>query len=334
MLQNGSYGRISASGGGLMTISFVIPCYGSQLTISEVIEEIILVMSQRPEHSFEVIAVNDSSPDEVFDVLKKIAFEDRRIKVIDLARNQGKHAALMAGYSIVRGDVIVNLDDDGQCPMDRLWDLVDSLSDKADIAMAGYLKKEQSLFKNFGSKINDVMAQILLNKPSEMQLSNFSAVKRFVIDEIRRYKNPFPYLDGLFLRSTNRIVNIPMKERKREIGKGNYTFRKSLSLWLNGFTAFSVKPLRFASIMGFFCAFIGFVFGAYVIIKKIMNPDVLIGYSSIMAVLLFIGGLCMGMIGMLGEYVGRIYISINNAPQYVIRETINCSETVDRKDEE
>ena len=312
-------------------LSFVIPCYGSELTLRGVYDEICDKMSERPQYSFEIIAVNDCSPDNVFEVIKSIAEEDNRFKAVQLAKNGGKHAAIMAGFSYATGDIIVNLDDDGQCPMDRLWELIAPLDNGYDIAIAKYTLKKESIFKRFGSKMNALMAKHLLSKPKDLQLSNFSALKRFVMDEILNYRNPYPYIDGLFLRTTSRIVNVQMEQRERYAGKGNYTFAKSLALWINGFTAFSVKPLRIATIIGCLCAFIGFVVGIIMVIRKLINPDIAAGYTSLIAVLLFIGGLIMLMLGLIGEYIGRIYISLNNSPQYVIRDTINVKET--EKDE-
>ncbi len=306
-----------------MIISIVIPCYRSEKTVSSVIDEIVLQMKARPECDFEIIAVNDQSPDHVLDVLRDYADKRPYLKVIDLAKNMGKHAALMAGYAHSNGDVVVNLDDDGQCPIDRLWDLLQPLEQEFDVAFAAYPQKKESSFKQFGSKVNDLMARMLIGKPKGLQISNFCAMKRFVVDEILHYHNPYPYIDGLILRTTNKIANIAMEERSRTVGTSGYTLRKSLALWINGFTAFSVKPLRIADMLGVLTALIGFVFTLFIVVRKIFNPNIVIGYSSTMAVMLFIGGMLMLLLGIVGEYIGRIYISLNNAPQYVIRETVN-----------
>lgn len=307
-------------------LSFVIPCFGSENTIIFVVDEIMQWLQDHPDYDYEIIAVNDCSPDGVYNILLDLAKTMPNLKVIELAMNCGKHAAIMAGYKYATGDVIVNLDDDGQCPVDKLELLLAALLDDNDVAMARYPGKKQSAFKNFGSRVNELMSRWLIKQPKGLQISNFSAVRRLVINEILRYKNPYPYLNGLLLRATSRIVNVEMEERDRIAGTGNYTFRKSLSLWLNGFTAFSVKPLRVATFMGMVCAGIGFIFAIYVILRKFIYPDIAAGYSSVMAVLLFTGGIIMICLGLIGEYIGRIYISINNSPQYVIRQTFNVDE--------
>lgn len=313
------------------TISFVIPCYYSEKTISLVINEIQNSMKQENHLNYEIIAVNDCSPDNVLEVLQELALDNCKLKIVDLAKNGGKHAAMMAGYSVAKGDIIVNLDDDGQCPVDKIWELLAPLEGKYDVSIARYPQKKQSAFKNFGSKINSLMSQCLIGKPKNLYISNFYAFKRFVMEEISLYKNPYPYVSGLVLRTTSKIINIDMEERERAAGVGHYTFKKSFSLFLNGFTAFSVKPLRISTILGALCALIGFVFGVVTIIRKIINPDILMGYSSLMAVLLFVGGMIMLMLGMIGEYIGRIYICINNSPQYVIRDTINIKDNNEEK---
>lgn len=302
-------------------LSFIIPCYLSEGLVSGVIKEIIKTVEGK--NPFEIIAVNDASPDNVLKELKEAAEKDERIKVIDLAKNGGKHCALMAGYSRATGDIIVGVDDDGQCPVDCVYKLISPLEEGYDIALAKYPLKKQSKIKNMGSYVNDKMACSFLGKPKDLKLSNFYAVKRFVLEEVLKYKNPYPYIDGLFLRSTDKIINVEMQERERKAGKSGYTLKKSLKLFMNGFTAFSVKPLRFSSILGFITALLGFLFAVAVVVKKAINPLVPSGYSSIMAVLLFVGGVIMMLLGVIGEYIGRIYISINNSPQYVIREEIN-----------
>ena len=306
-----------------MKISFVIPCYRSENTVRSVIDEIVEKVRERNDIDYEIIAVNDQSPDKVLEVLIAYAENMPQLKVIDLAKNMGKHAALMAGYSYTTGDYIVNVDDDGQCPVDRLWDLLAPLDGDYDVSIAAYSVKEENALKRFGSRMNDYMAQLLIDKEKGLQITNFSAMKRFVCDEILRYHNAYPYIDGLILRTTKNIANVNMEERKRISGTTGYTFRKSLRLWINGFTAFSVKPLRIASFIGIIISILGFLFSLIVVLRKIIHPEISVGYSSLMSVLLFVSGILMIMLGLIGEYVGRIYISLNNSPIYVIRNTWN-----------
>lgn len=308
----------------MQTISFIIPCYASEGSVALVMDEIRSVVAQRPEYGYEIIAVNDCSPDNVLSVLREQARQDHQVKVIDLARNGGRHNALMCGCHYATGDFVVFIDDDLQCPTDQLWNLLDPLvSGDFDVAIAKYPRKSQSLFKNFGSKVNDYVANWLLGKSKDLRFSNFSVMKRFVRDEVIRYTNPYPYLSGLMLRATSRVTNVVMEERERTIGVGHYNFRKSFALWMNNFTSFSVKPLRLATTCGVFIAIVGMLMALYTIVHKLISPSVAVGYSSLMATMLLIGGAIMFMLGLIGEYIGRIYISLNNSPQFVVRETLN-----------
>lgn len=309
-------------------LSFVIPCYNSEHTIGTVVDEVIDTVTNHGGYDYEIILINDSSPDNVFSVITDMAEKNSRIKGIDLARNFGQHSAIMAGFHYVTGDVVICLDDDGQTPANEMFKLIDAL-DENDLVFAKYTNKKHSAFRNFGSKVNDKMAQWLLNKPQNLKIMSYLACKRFVVDEVLLYDNPFPYISGLLLRATNKVANVEIHHRERIEGKSGYTIKKLFLLWVNGFTSFSVKPLRLATFIGSATAIIGFLYGLYIIINKIINPAAPLGYSSTMAVLLFIGGMIMLLLGMIGEYVGRVYISLNNAPQFVIRKTLNTGESTD-----
>lgn len=304
-------------------VSLVIACYRSEKTVRTVIDEIETVFAGSKQYDYELFLVNDCSPDNVWPVLKDAADQNERVTAVSLAKNMGRLPALMAGFRMAKGDIVVILDDDGQCPMDKVFDLVAPITGPSnyDVATAAYPVKKQSWFKNFGSKVNEHMTNVILEKPKEIRFNNFTAMRRFVIDEILRYENPYPYLTGLLLRTTHKIICVPMEERERLYGKTTYTFKKLITLWMNGFTAFSVKPLRLATVVGFATAIVGFLWGMLIVVQKIINPgEILAGYSSLMAVLLLIGGMIMLMLGLIGEYIGRIYISINRSPQYVVRE--------------
>lgn len=304
------------------SVSFVIPCYRSEQTITGVVEEITQTMGQLPGYTFEIILVNDCSPDGTFQIIRQLCGQYDNLIGINLARNFGQHSAIMAGLHYATGDICVFLDDDGQTPANEVGKLLDAIAAGADVAMASYDHKMHSHFRNWGSKVNECMMHIMLRKPRELFVSSYFAVKRFVADSMLQYSNSYPYLPGLLLRATKNIVNVPVHHREREVGISGYTLKKLLGLWFNGFTAFSVVPLRAATAVGVASAFVGFIYGIYTIIRKLVDPNILLGFSSIMAAILFIGGMLMIMLGLVGEYIGRIYISLNNSPQYVVREAI------------
>lgn len=313
-------------------LSFIIPCYGSEKTVEPVINEIQEVVSKNKNYDYEIIAVNDHSPDNVWNILKKIAEKNKKVKLINLAKNMNRPGALMAGMSKATGDYIILMDDDGQCPMKNLWKLIRPLEEGHDVSIAKYPSYKQTKFKSFGTMVNRKMTEVVMEKPKDLSFTNFSALKKYIVEEITKYNNPYPYLTGLLLRTTSDIVNVEMEERERITGSTTFTLKKMLNLWINGFTAFSIKPLRISTFIGFLTATIGFIFGLYIIISKLfIHSNIVPGYSSIMAILLFVAGIIMLMLGLIGEYIGRIYISINNSPQYVIKETVNLGEKSEDK---
>lgn len=304
-------------------ISFVIPCYRSEKTLPGVVAEIEEKMKTLERYEYDIFLINDCSPDGTLEVIRRLCREHENIRGIDFARNFGQHSALMAGLRHSDGDYVVCLDDDGQTPADEVDKLLDKLEEGYDAVYAKYDHKQHSLFRNFGSKLNERMTRIMLGKPKELYVSSYFAVKRFVAEDMVRYENSYPYVIGLVLRSTGNIANVSVNHREREVGASGYTLKKLISLWFNGFTAFSVKPLRIATGIGALSAVAGFFYGIYTIVKRLLNPDVPMGFSSTMAAIVFFGGMIMLMLGLIGEYIGRIYISLNNSPQYVVREKIN-----------
>lgn len=308
-------------------VSFVIPCYRSEKTLPAVIEEINAAMERIEGYDHEIILVNDSSPDGTIQTIRELCGKNANIKGIDLAKNFGQHAALMAGMRHTKGDIVVCLDDDGQTPADEVGKLLDKLDEGYDVVYASYGKKKHSLFRNFGSKVNELMTRTMLGKPKELYISSYFAAKRFVVDDMIRYEHSYAYVIGLVLRATKNIANVEVSHRARTEGTSGYTLKKLLGLWFNGFTAFSIKPLRIATIIGTMCAGGGFLYGIYTIVKRLLLPDIQAGFSALMSMLVFMGGMIMLMLGLIGEYIGRIYISMNSSPQYVIREVIEKDAT-------
>ena len=310
-------------------ISFVIPCYRSERTIEGVVAELQDTMASLPKYAYDIFLVNDCSPDGTYEVIKALCVKYENITGISLAKNFGQHAALMAGLRRSDGDIVVCLDDDGQTPANEVGKLLEGIESGSDVVYASYEDKKHSAFRNFGTWMNDIMTRTMLGKPKELHVTSYFAARRFVIDSMLQYENSYPYVIGLVLRATRNITNVPVKHRSRVSGTSGYTMKKLLGLWFNGFTAFSIFPLRAATVTGVVFAGAGFLYGIYTIVKKFVNPVVPLGFSSLMPAVVFIGGMLMIMLGLIGEYIGRIYISINNSPQYVIREETSSGEMRD-----
>jgi undecaprenyl-phosphate 4-deoxy-4-formamido-L-arabinose transferase len=304
----------------------VIPCYRSAKTVGAVTAEIVGTMAKLSRYDYEIVLVNDCSPDETFAVIRELAAKDRHIAAVDLAKNFGQHAALMCGMRRARGDCIVCLDDDGQTPADEVGKLLEKLEEGYDVVYASYADKQESGFRQFGSFVNRRMTEIMLGKPKELELTSYFAARRFIVDEMLRYEHCYPYVMGLVLRSTKRICNVPVSHRAREQGRSGYTFSKLLGLWMNGFTSFSVKPLRIATYSGAFLALVGFLYALVVLVRRFTVNLAPVGWTTTTILILIIGGVNLLLLGLVGEYVGRVFMCVNVTPQYVEREYIPAGE--------
>ncbi len=304
-------------------ISFVIPCYNSTNTIGAVVQEIKMTMNREMyRFDYEIILVNDGSPDgttyhAILDIIRK----EKHIKGINLARNFGQPSAVMAALNYATGDYVVCGDDDGQTPFDELPKLFQKIEEGYDLVEAKYAAREKrSIFRQLGTTMNEGMAAWLIEKPKGLELTTYWVVKKFIADQMIEYPNSYPYLGGLMLRATQNACNVDVVHRERISGSSGYSFKKMIELWMNGFTSFSVKPLRLMIVIGILVSIIGFAYGIVIIANKVFGLGVSAGYSSIMSVNLFMFGILFCFMGLIGEYVGRIYISLNKAPQFVVKD--------------
>ena len=301
-------------------LSFVIPCYRSAKTIGKVVKELTETVSvHADEYDHEIILVNDGSPDNVADVIHGLCKDYPSIVFVDLSRNFGQHSALMAGFHHVRGDIVVCLDDDGQTPANECFKLIDKVAEGYDLVFAVYPERKQNWFRNVGSKFNTFCNHFFYNQPKDLTANSYYACQRFVVDTALQYPNPFPYVTGLLFQSVSRYCNVAINHRERMEGESGYNLKRLIALWINGVTAFSIKPLRFASYVGWLTAAAGFVFALVTILRKLLNPAIQAGWASTISVILLIGGVIIMLMGVIGEYIGRIYLSINRYPQFVVR---------------
>ena len=307
-----------------MTVSVAIPCYRSAKTIEQVVNDIRKAIMSRPGNDYQIILVNDYPADDTFSVIRSLCEKDSKIIGVNLTKNYGQTAAKMAAIPYLNGDVLVTMDDDGQHPAEDIYRLVDKVVEGYDIVYAHFKKKKHSFFKRITSKINSKILEINGSKPKGIYLSSYCAYSRTAAEALLKYKSPFPSIDGYLGQVADRVVNVEVEHRERLAGHSNYTLKRLLKLWLTGFTNFSVVPLRFAAFSGFFFALIGFLFGLFTVIRKLVTPTIAAGYTSIIALMLIIGGIIMMLLGLIGEYIGRIYMTVSNMAQYTVRETINA----------
>lgn len=309
-----------------MLISIAIPCYKSEKTLQRVVDEIRDVINNAPGYDYQIILVNDYPFDNTFSLIKKLCDEDPNITGVNLSRNFGQASAKMAAIPYVKGDVLVFMDDDGQHPAEGIIPLVQKIQEGYDVVYAYFKSKKHSLFKRVTSKITAKISEFNGTRVKGVHVSSFYAISKFAVDCYQNYDSPFPSMMGYLNTMVGKVTDIEMPHRARLEGTSNYSLKKLLNLWLNGFTNFSVKPLRVILSSGAVIAFIGFSLGLYMVIHKLINPAIAAGYTSTMAVLLFLGGLILVALGFIGEYVGRIYMTISHLQQYRIREVYSRKE--------
>ena len=310
-----------------MIISIAIPCYKSSKTIGAVVAEIRSVFQKNKHHDYQIVLVNDYPFDTTFEVIQKLCKDDTKITGINLSKNYGQTSAKMAAMSYVTGDVLVFMDDDGQHPADGIIPLAEKVAEGYDVVYAHFKEKKHNFVKRFTSFVNAKVLELNGSKQKGIHTSSFFAISRLMVDACQDYQSPFPAMAGFINTVAGKTTEIEMDHRARLEGTSNYSFIKLLKFWLNGFTNFSIVPLRMIAMLGIFIAFCGFGFGAFVVINKIINPAIAAGYASLMATFLFLGGLILVALGFIGEYIGRIYMTVSGLQQYRIREVFHVTNT-------
>lgn len=307
-----------------MLISIIIPCYRSEKTLPGVVAEIRAAFIDHPEHDYQLVLVNDGSPDQgaTYRTIRKLCQEDPKIVGVDMSRNFGQARAKMAALGYVKGDCAVYMDDDGQHPPAELFMLVDKLQEGYDVVYARFPQKKHSLFKRVTSNMFRKVQEMLQVKKKGIYISSFYVISRFAVDALKRYHSPSPSSGAYLLNVTTRFANVDIEHRSRAAGKSNYSLKKLFALALTSMTNFTMIPLRVSAVLGAIIACLGFLYGVFLIVKKLIYPAVAIGYTSQMAVMLLLGGMILLVLGVVGEYIGRIYMILSNLPQYIVREVI------------
>lgn len=299
-------------------LSIVVPVYRGAATVGKLVEALSAL---RPEGGLEVILVNDGSPDNSGDVCQAlVGTATIPLTYIEHARNYGEHNAVMTGLRHVRGAYVITMDDDLQNPPEEVLKLYDHARlGRWDVVYTRYAVKQHEGWRNLGSYFANRVADTLLDKPKGLYLSSFRCMSALVVEAVCRYSGPYPYVDGLVMQVTQRIDSIEVRHLPRIEGRSNYNLRRLIRLWLNLATSFSLAPLRLAIIAGAVMAMAGAVGAVLTIVEAFMSEDTPSGWASLMVVVLLVGGVQSMILGILGEYVGRTFLSANGKPQGTVR---------------
>ncbi len=307
-----------------LTISLVIPVFNSQDNLEPLSHKISEALI---EGSFEIILINDTSKDNSWGVIQKLAEQNTFIKGINLRKNSGQDNAIMAGLAEAKGEFIVIMDDDLQHSPFDIPRLHQKIDEGFDVVFAKFKRKKQALWKNMGSWFNGLMADILIDKPPHIYLSPFKIIQADVVREILKYKGPYPYIDGLLFMVTSNIGQIENVEHyHRNKGKSNFNFARSLTVFLKLATNFSVFPLRIATTIGFISSIFSFLLAVYYFLEFFFNDKHVEGWASLILVLLFLGGLILISLGIVGEYLGRLFMNSSRPGPYIVKDRLNCGQ--------
>ena len=299
-------------------LSFVAPLYNTGESLPALLDSFRAASIPEP---WKLVLVDDGSADGTMDRARALTAEfPAAVTLVELARNYGEHAAVLEAYRHARGRFVVNLDDDLQNPVSEALKLIQHLRESgADVVYSQYEEKKHSWLRNCGSKLADGCATFLLNKPRDLYLSSFRALRRELVESIVLYRGPYPYIDGLILGATNRITKLKVEHAVRASGESGYTLRKLVRLALSLLFDFSIMPLRLASVLGVVLCAVGAAILGEVVIETVFFGHRQIGWGSLMGALAVFSGAQLLMLGIIGEYVGRAFMTVSSKPQSLVR---------------
>jgi polyisoprenyl-phosphate glycosyltransferase len=313
-----------------MNISIVIPVFNSDKNLENLLNKLIEHLSIKFKN-FEIILIDDESSDNSWQVIKNFCTKYDYIKGVQLRKNVGQHNAIFAGLKFTNGKIIVTMDDDGQNSPEDIDILTDKMKDGFDVVYANYKVKKHNIFRRFGSFINNLIASFLFNKPLNLTQTSFRCFLAEVKNEIIKSKSSNIYLDGIIFSTTKNITNVYVEHKDRQFGKSNYSFFKLLGLWSQMATGFSILPLRMSSILGLCFSIFSFCITIWLVFFREMDSDIPMGWTSLIVAITFFGGVQLLALGLIGEYLGRTYLTVNNSQQYSEKEIINIKNK-DNKD--
>ena len=303
----------------MVDVSIVIPVYRSEKILPHLIKKIYDVLTGK---RFEIILVNDNSPDNSWNMILELKRSYPNIVGVNLSKNFSQHNAIMAGLNQAHGETIIMMDDDLQHPPEKIPDLISVINSGKDVCYTNYVERKHNKIKIVGSRVANYIAMVLLDKPKEIYLSSFKAISKALCETIIRYSGPYPYVDGLILQATKNygIIDIPHNERFE--GSSNYSTVKLVSLFIKMATGFSVIPLRMVSYLGVLTCLSGLIYSILIVINQLFFEKAVEGWSSMVIIVLVLGGVQMISLGIIGEYLGRVYLKLNEKPQFIIKDII------------
>ncbi|MBQ3431214.1 MAG: glycosyltransferase family 2 protein [Clostridia bacterium] len=304
-------------------VTIAIPCYKSAKTIEGVVNAIDEAFKTQSEYNYEVLLVNDGSPDNTFEVIHRICAQNEKVTGINLSKNFGQGSAKMAAVDYVKGEYLIYMDDDGQHPASGIFTMIEKINEGFDIVYADFEKKKHSAFKKITSKLHNWYLSKIGSKPKDINLSSFMGLSSFCIEALQTSGCPVVSMGAYLRKLTNKIVNVDMPHLKRKEGKSGYSFKRLFKLWRSSITSFNTQLLNYSMTIGIIVGTIGILSAIIIIIRKLINPHIAVGYASLMAGMLILSALIMFFISIASDYIGKIYLILCKLPPFKVREVIN-----------
>ncbi|MFO0571890.1 MAG: glycosyltransferase [Polyangiaceae bacterium] len=299
--------------------SFVIPVYGSEASLEATVRELVRTLDDGP--SFEIVLVEDASPDGVGAIVDELAREDPRIVARHLARNLGQHRATLLGFELARGSVVITLDDDGQNPPSAALAVGRALTERdLDVVYGRFEAVEQGALRRLASGLNRWLTRHTLENRRDIAISNVRALRGDLARQLGRARSPYPYIDALIFRMTARIDEVGVEHRRRALGGSSYSLGKLVALWLSHLTSLSVLPLRVAMFGSFALSALGFLGGVLATIRALVSGGAPLGWLSLFCAITFLFSVLFAFLGIVSAYLGRMYVSLNERGLVYVRE--------------
>lgn len=305
-------------------LSIVVPVYNGADTIEELVTA---VSALDVPGGLEIVLVHDCGQDNSWEVMRKLAAQSAvPMTVINHARNYGEHNTVMTGLRHARGDYVITMDDDLQNPPSEILKLYEHIRSRdLDVVYAVYTKKEHATWRNLGSKFANAVADWISDKPRGLYLSTFRCMSRFLVEKLVEYQGPFVYVDGLIFQITLRAESVVVQHLPNRTGRSNYTLSRLVSLWATILMNFSVKPLRISTAIGVGMFAVGMLGAIYIVVEQWLYGPRVSGWASLACLVLVFTGTQLLVLGLLGEYVGRTFLTLNGKPQSAIRDLVTSS---------
>lgn len=302
-------------------ISIVIPCYNEEASLSLLYNELVKLMNSHPNYAWEILMINDGSKDRTLEIIKDLRKKDNRICYIDLSRNFGKEKAMLAGFDYVTGDCMVIMDADLQHPPYIVNEMITKWEAGYDDVYAKRKSrgKEPWLRKQFSL----LFYKILQKTPKIEILPNvgdFRLLDRKCIESLKQLRETERYTKGMYCWIGYKKTAVEFEQQDRQAGQSSWNFLNLLSLAIEGIVSFTTFPLKIATLIGIFTSLCAFIYMIYVIIKAILFGDPVSGFPTLLSIMLFLGGIQLLALGIIGEYIGRIFHETKRRPVYIVRE--------------